>query len=410
MPQRSNHPLRRSPIEWSARIVLALTAAVLGYSAVVHSLAMVLRTVSPEQAHALAAWDGRITASLSEKFSELGAGAAQRAEANRLALLALRQDATAVAAVATLGLNAQARGDIESARRFFAYSDKLSRRDLRTRLWGIEDAVARDDIPNALRQYDIALRTSRSAPDLLYPVLASAIADADIATALVKTLATRPAWTQSFIEFAAGNGTDPRATAQLFREVSGAAVPISDSARAMVINRLIARQLFDDAWAYYSSYSHVDRRRARDPQFTVNLSTPSPFDWVPMGGDSGIATSIQGNAQRGVFDFSAPASVGGVLLQQMQMLPPGDYLIEGRSAGIDQPEGSRPYWALTCLEGRELSRLTLPNSAQDEGMFRGRLAVPSGCPVQYLRLVARPSNSVGGLSGQINEVALLPVN
>lgn len=89
-----------------------------------------------------------------------GLETARRREADRLARLALRQDPTAVAALATLGLNAQIRGDTNSARRYFAYSDKLSRRSLTTRLWAIEDAVARDDIPAALRNYDVALRTS----------------------------------------------------------------------------------------------------------------------------------------------------------------------------------------------------------------------------------------------------------
>lgn len=403
--------LSRSPAEWSVRLLLAAVAAALGYAAVTHSLAMVLRTAAPERAHALAPWDGRITAYLSAKLSAPEADATGRAEADRLAHLALRQDPTAIAAAATLGLNAQIRGDTEDARRFFAYSDKLSRRDLRTRLWAIEDAVARDDIPGALRHYDIALRTSRSAPQLLYPVLASAITDVDVTAALVKTLAAQPEWTAGFVEFVASNGADSRTTSRLLRGLHEAAVPVSDSARAMVISRLIADKLFDDAWSYYASlYPGADRRRARDPQFVANLTPPSPFDWVPMGGESGVAASIQGGTQDGVFDFAAPASVGGPLLQQMQMLPPGEYLIEGRSLYIDQPENSRPYWTLTCLEGRELGRVVLSNSAEDDGVFRGRFSVPQGCAIQYLRLVGRPSNLVGGLSGQIDEVALRPVS
>lgn len=402
---------RRSSKEWAARLWLALAATMLGYGAVAHSLAMVLRTDAPEWAYVLAPWDGRITASLSAKLSGPEAGAAQRAKADRLARLALRQDPTAVAAAATLGLNALVRGEAETARRILVYSDRLSRRDLRTRLWALEDAVARDDISGALHHYDIALRTSRSAPALLYPVLVSAITDAEISDALINTLSAQPVWTQSFIEFAVGNGTDSRAIVRFFRGLHDAAIPVSDSARAAVINRLIAEKLFDEAWSYYSHiYRGTDRRHGRDPQFTADLAPPSVFDWVSMGGSSGVSTSIQRNARGGVFDFAAPASVGGPLLQQMQMLPPGDYQIEGRSVDIEQPESSRPYWTLVCLEGPEVGRVAVPNSVQDNGTFRGRFAVPSSCAVQYLRLVARPSNLVGGLAGQIENVTLRPAS
>lgn len=402
--------LHRSPAEWAARALLAVVAAVLGYGAVTHSLANAFRVSAIERAHRLAPGDGRITAYLAKSLSGPQSNSAQRVEADRTARLALRQDPTAVAAVAVLGLNAQVRGDTVSARRLFAYSDKLSRRDLRTRLWAIEDAVARDDIPGALRNYDIALRTSRSAPPLLYPVLASAIDDADIAAAVVETLAARPPWAESFVEIVARNGANPRATAQLFRDFHTANIPVSDGARAAVIERLIADKLFDEAWSHYS-FLHLkaDRRRARDPKFTANLTQPSPFDWKPMGGVAGVATVIRDSAKNGVFDFSAPPSVGGLLLQQMQMLPAGDYLIEGRSIGIEQPESSRPYWTLACLEGRELGRVVIPNSTYSNGKFRGRFTVPQGCQVQYLRLVGQPSNLASGLSGQIDQLALRPV-
>lgn len=392
------------------RIALALLALVLGYFAATHSLAQVLRTKAPEQAYRLAPYDGRITAYLSAKMSGPGATAEDRAESDRLARLSLRQDPTAVAAVATLGINAQLRGDTEAARRYFEYSDKLSRRDLRTRLWFIEDAVAREDIPEALRHYDIALRTSRGAPDLLYPVLGSAISDATIRTELAKTLAAKPDWSESFIGYAANNG-DTVSAARLFQDLRRANVVIPDPARASVIGRLVAEENYAAAWSYYASVRpNADRRRSRDASFAANLTAPSPFDWAPLGGDAGISTVIQSGSQDGIFDFSAPATVGGPLLQQLQLLPTGDYVIEGRTIDLDQAETARPYWVLICTNGRELGRVEVPNSSENGGVFRGRFTVNAGCPAQYLRLVARPSNAIGGLSGQIDEVQLRPAS
>ncbi|NNM78586.1 hypothetical protein HJG53_16990 [Sphingomonas sp. ID1715] len=333
-----------------------------------------------------------------------------RARAADLARLALRQDPTAVQAVATLGLDAQLRGHTAAARRLLVYGNALSRRDLQLRLWAIEDAVGRNDIPAALVNYDVALRTSRTAPELLFPVLAAATDDQAIRLALVKTLSGKPAWAESFIFHAAVNAPNPRAVASLYRDLRRAGVSVLDEASSVVINRLISGGFWEDAWSYYAAiHPGADRRTSRDPLFTSRSTTPSLFDWTPIN-DAGVTTSIQPGNQKGVFDFAASPSVGGTLLQQIQVLPAGDYRLVGRSAGIDQDEGARPYWILTCRrDGRELGRIVLPNSSRLNGLFSGQFSVPSGCPVQVLALVARPSNSASGMTGQIEQARLYPV-
>jgi hypothetical protein len=290
----------------------------------------------------------------------------------------------------------------------FAYSQILSRRDLTTQIWAIEDAVGRGDIAGALRHYDVALRTNRTAPDLLYPVLADAIGDAAIRAELVRTLAAKPAWGASFVDYVAVGGSDPQATASLFRSLGRTGVPVSARGRTALIGKLMARGEYEDAWAFYASvHPGADRRRSRDPRFTGDAQNPSPFDWFTVN-DAGISTTIQRGEQGGIVDFSAPSSIGGPLLRQMQLLPAGRYVLSGRSAGINQPEASRPYWMLACLDGRELGRIILPNSGEGQARFAGQFIVPAACPAQYLSLVARPSDEVSGVSGQIEEAILRP--
>jgi hypothetical protein len=405
MPRRGTMA-RRTPAEWAVRIVLAILIGGLGYIACTHTLAYSLRNRAPGQAFALAPWDGRLTAVWARKMAGVDASAVRRAEADRLARRALEQDATAVAASTTLGLNAQIRGDAAIARKLLVYSGKLSRRDLLTHLWAIEDAVARDDIDGALRQYDTALRTSRTAPDILFPVLRSALPDPAIQRALVATLQRKPAWTEAFIYDASRAAPDPRATATLFRRLSQARVPISDEASAFLIGRLIADGSFDDAWAYYADIRPGSKRDgSRDANFQAELDVPSPFDWNARN-EGGITTTIQIADRGGAFYFSAPSGVGGVVLSQSQMLPPGEYVLEGRTAEIDQPEVSRPYWSLICRNSGEVGRVTLPNSSVNRGEFRGRLIVPAQCPFQTLALTARSSDAVNGSAGEIRMVRL----
>lgn len=403
-PRRRGGLPRRSPTEWAVRGGLALLVAVLGYYIVTFSLAQVVVKSDPQRAHRLAPYDGRITARLASKLSAPEASAADRRRGEEMARLALRQDPTAVGAVSALGLNAQVRGDTANARRYFAYAEKLSRRDTVTQLWAIENSVGRGDIKGALRHYDTALRVKPQLSELLYPVLTKASTEPAIRTELIRTLAMKPAWGDSFVTYAAGNGADPRATAALLVGLQRAAVTVPEAARASAVNALVAGNLFDQAWAYYAGIRPgSDRRRSRDPKFAARIETPTLLDWTTIS-DAGATAVIES----GVFDFSAPASIGGPLLQQEQLLPPGTYRLSGHSDGIEQADNARPYWLLSCRNGRELGRVVVPNSAQAGGNFFGSFAVPADCPAQVLNLVARPSEAVSGLSGRIDRVELVP--
>ena len=398
---------RHSARGWSIRIALALGVAAIGIWSVAQSLAYSMRGDAPELAHQLAPGDGRITAILSEKLSAPEARTAGRNAADRLARLALRQDAMAVPAVATLGIDAQIRGNTNDARHFFAYAQKLSRRDLRTQLWALEDAVGRGDVAGALRQSDITLRASLYGPDLLCPGLSAAVADPAIRGPLIRLLATKPAWGQPFVEYAA-NTAEPRATFSLLMGLRRVGMAVPPDANAALIDNLLKGSFYDEAWNYYTSTTpRADRHRSRDPRFSAIKEKPSLLDWKTVDSD-GIVASLQPENTGGAFDFSAPASVGGPVLRQAQLLPAGSYDLTGHSVSINQPADSQPYWLLACADGRELGRATVPNSAQNGGKFIGRFVVPAGCPMQYLSLIARPSDMVGGTSGQIDQVQLAP--
>lgn len=396
---------RRSSGEWLVRLALTAVVGLVGYIAVTFSLAQVLFRTYPERAHSLAPYDGRITAFLSGALSDEKATPADRRRADELALLALRQDPTVVVALSTLGLNSEVRGDVTRARQLFAGAQKLSRRDLRTQLWMIEDAVRRGDISGALRQYDITLRVFPKVWEILFPVLAAASSEPQIRSALVRTLAASPPWAAFFVDYLAGNGPDPRASARLLVALREAGGAVSDKAQASAVDQLIRAELFNEAWSYYATVNvGADRRRSRDPRFGRAAQAASQLDWQPVE-DSGLSAVIQ----NGLFEFIAPASTGGPVLRQLQLLPEDTYSLTGHSSGIDQTATTRPYWTLTCRSGRELGRIPLPNSGEAGGTFSGTFTVGSGCPVQTLTLVAQASDAVGGSSGQIDRVQLAPV-
>jgi hypothetical protein len=401
------------------RVALALSALLLGYFSVVRSLAQFVARVDAQRAYDLSSNDGRIMARLAGSMIVTDVSGSKLQRADNLAREALDKDPTAVIAAAVRGIAAGSRGDAARERAWFAYSETLSRRELRTQLWAIQSAVEKNDISAALHHYDVALRAIKNSETLLFPILAGATTEPTIRKELVKTLSSKPSWGNEFASYLAGNSPDLRSTALLFSELHKNGLIVPPKARVGVIDGLIGKGFVEDGWRYFVEdgwrYYAIDgltanRNRSRDPGFKAKIENPSLFDWHPVNGFAGTA-SMQSDKDGGVFRFSVPASVGGPLLSQMQMLAPGQYKLEGRSSGVDRHDLSRPYWVLRCSQSlNELGRIPVPNSEQPKGGFEGYFIVPGNCPMQILEFVARPSDAVGGVEGEIYFVDLKPVH
>lgn len=400
----------RSAKDWQAHTLAGLGLCALAYGFVTASFADVIVRVNPERASVLASHDGKVTAAyaLSEMFVQPDGNPNGRP--SEVARKALRQDPTAVDALTVLGFAAQLRSDPEAAIRVFAYSNALSRRELRPQLFAIEEAVSRGDIADALRHYDIALRTSSSASELLFPTLSQAVAEPAIRDALIPVLRTKPVWGDDFLDYAARQAPDPQAARALFLDIGQAGLPIDSEKQNILVASLFRAGQYAQAWNYFVQIrSNVRRRQSRDPDFRFDAPVRTPFDWQ-AGQDRGVSASILPSPDGGILDFMVPPEVGGIALRQEQVLPPGSYRLSGRSTAVDQPSMTRPYWSLSCVDGREVGRIELTNSAERPTPFAGVFDVPEGCPVQTLALTIRPTADITGVSGQIDSVRLEPID
>jgi hypothetical protein len=400
--------LQSGPIRIFAWLLLGAGALAAAYVAGAQALAYSVARSDAARAHALTPWDGRLGGRLAMRLSAPKADKEQRGRADRIAIAALQRDATAVDAVVALGTNSAVGGDIGSARRYFDYAEILSRREIAVQLWAIEDAVRRNDIRSALVHYDIALRRSVAAREILFPILGSALVEPEVRAALVQVFSARPSWGAAFIFDVAGKGSEPRATAALFQALKRAKLPVSEAAQAMLVDTLVGRGDVDAAWSFYASMRPgADRRRSRDPRFVAELASRAPFDWQ-LFGQSGIFTAIERSGDGGIISFSVPPSGSGLLVRQMQFLPAGRYALSGHSRSIEQPEIARPYWQLSCQDGRELGRVVLPGSGRGVASFSGTFIVPLECRVQYLSLIAKVSETSASIEGEVHDAQLAP--
>ncbi|HWK42616.1 MAG TPA: hypothetical protein VNR60_11875 [Croceibacterium sp.] len=372
------------------------------------TLANVVVKVDANRAHSFAPGDGRFTAAAALQSFSANPETELSSDQARLAILALKQDATAVDALNVLALQAQLRMQSGAVDQLFGYSFALSRRELQPQIWTIEKAVERGDIEQALDSYDLALKISRRAQRDLFPVLSFAIAEPVIREMLLRRLAEKPVWAAAFLNYLSAQGRDPLATANLLQARSISA-QVRPAHRAQVINTLVAKNLIDEAWDFYKSYRpDAARDRSRDQDFDMAVEAPSAFDWV-VGRSAGLSASISSDANGGFLDFAVPASTRAVVVSQTQLLPSGRYLLEGTSAGIDQADRSQPYWLLACRNGPEIGRVNVTNSSEMNGHFSGDFNVPSDCAIQTLSLILRSSDKASGVSGQVERVQLTPV-
>lgn len=398
----------RNRRDWSIRIGLAAILLMIGYIGTTGSLANVVAKIDTGQAHAIAPSNAVISGQYAQDMFDISPQAERNSPAARLAQRAVLADPTAIEALTILGFQAQLRGDTARADSIFSYATRLSRRELRPQLWAIEEAVTRGDIDAALRNYDIALRTSKNAPRILFPPLASALSEPRIRRELLGILETRPAWEEGFIDYASSRAIEPRGTLALLTEEGSEALRVSDDMRANLVNVLVTEGEIDSAWGFYRSFRDGVRRNfSRDPKFSLQAGTRTDFDWR-IGDETGLAAAILNENEVGLLDFSIPPQRGGTLVSQTQLLPPGRYILRGLSDRLGQYGRAQPYWTLTCQNGKELGRVEVSASATSSGRFTGLFVVPSACPVQTLSLNAGPTDDIMGISGQIREISLRP--
>ncbi|HYC66064.1 MAG TPA: hypothetical protein VEC14_15145, partial [Reyranellaceae bacterium] len=196
--------MRRLP-DWAARTAIVAAAIALSLPVLRSGAAQSLARADPVAAAELAPGDARAAVDAARARVEAGESAASP-EVRRLVRTALRRDLTVPGALELRALDLELSGDRRRAGRLFELSSAISRRSLPTRLWLIQRSVDRGDVAGALDNFDLALRTSSAAPDILFPVLAGATADPGLVRPIAGVLDRPTDWRAMFLGYAISEG------------------------------------------------------------------------------------------------------------------------------------------------------------------------------------------------------------
>jgi hypothetical protein len=386
MAERPTPPARGN--RWLRAAAALLFVAGAGWLAFVVSIAGFARTNNPALAAVYAPFDAVAAGERAYGLLEAD-GKANRAAARDRAAAALLRDPTAVAAARTLGFVADLEGNKVQARKAFNYAETLSRRDAATQLWLIEDAVRRNNVPDALRHYDVALRTSSLAKAVIEPVLMAATEDKTLVAPIAMMMRGAP-WTPDFLTRLIAEGPSPRNTARI---VALLGMPKGDYRRD-VYRRLIIRAATAEDWPLvaqsYRIATGTTPGNAALPIVDPDFRKAGPF--IPL--DWQFPSSPEIFTERTENGLSVVARGDGAVARQLTLLPPGRYRIAITT------DGALPLSAgLTCSHSG-------PSIARWKGRQIQEVLIEPGCQTHWLAIDVEGIDPPDEVSGTIILVAV----
>ena len=339
-------------------------------------------------------FDARLQSNSARLLVEQARSRATAVRAEAFAEQALLRDPTNVEAVWALAFVRGAQNREAQARALIAYSDRLSRRDLATRLAMIEERVQANDIDGALRNFDIALKTSAQAPTVLMPVLVSASQDDAIAPRLLTLLRTNPAWKQAFYERLVQESRSHARAVYLMQGLVHAGDPADRFIVRAGFSRFLRENDPGQAFALYDVIAGISpavrNATIRDGGFDHGGDLP-PFDWM-LTAEENLAGNRQGRPDQtdnaALFIYSQGGHTGDVA-RQLLRLQPGRYQFRARTGNLPRDAAGQPSVRLECATGG--ARL-FGGLFRDIGAGQG-FAVPGNCPYQWLIIAG------GGVEG-----------
>jgi hypothetical protein len=405
-----------SPASVKRLLLIAPFVLVAAWLSIAVSGASIMRQARPDLAMKFQPLDARARARAAElTMLRGGARGAELQEAERLAREALQRDITLVSAWRTLGMVAAAREQTRRTTELFHFAASVSRRDLPTQLWLIEERVQQNDVAGALAHYDTALRTTSSSRDLLFPILMSAIADPTMVQPFATLMNSRPPWRHAFIERLASAPPPAENMIRFLALTRRTAAPEERDLVSASMRTFIDRGEAPAAWRLYTMLGggrDAADALVRNGSFDRPNAFP-PFDWQLQQETDLIAeqrppTAAGGNAR---LQITAENGVGGMAARQLLLLRPGTYQLTAQAGRSENARPAKLYWRVSCAgaDGAVLNETDLP-ALTDQAVSAARFVVPQGCTAQQLDLGVRPDLELNSVAAWLDSVAIRPVS
>lgn len=341
-----------------------------------------------------------------EKQVAADASAWKRIEA--LSLASIDREPLAANSVRNLALALTKNSEAEKGQGLMRSAAKLSRRDLPTHFWLIQDYGRANDLPKVLMHVDQALRTKEAAWQQLIPALHAGLANSELVNPTVQLLRTDPPWKEQFwmrieqFPKSLGNIGD------VLVGLQAAGTEVDPSVPESIINQLAYSRQYAKAHDIYRKV-YGTRRLPKSPEYLSNADFSAPtsgtvFDWTAS---QNASLEVFLDPELKALSVNVFGSIGGVAASQIVALPAGTYRFESKIDQWDSALEDALYVSLTCTEpgaaqGRSALRVNLREATVSE-----QFTVPdSQCRYYLFQLLLQAPDRSGAMEILVSRLSI----
>lgn len=352
--------------------------------------------LTPDDAVALATQADR-------RFAAAGTRGASDPEILAQARESLKRQALNPIALRLIGINASMTGGFPAGRSAMAAANRLSRRDLATQFWLIEEAVSRNDVAGALNHYDHALRTKPGSQQVLFPVMTVAAEDPALWSAFGRYVREPAPWLGDFARYAVRNTKQPGVFAQFLQRTGG--LPRNDvfaALEAELLKRLVEAGAFADASRYYRTLDGANPAILTNAGFTAATIEErfAPLTWE-LFASPGISGAFLRDEKGDTVRLHAmmETSATGAVARKIVYATPGNYRFRALQRTADASEGASARWEIRCGDSRSNNVLWSKDAPLhlESIVIEDIVAIPAGCQAITLRLMASAGTAPNGV-------------
>lgn len=392
-------------------ILLAMATGTLAWCSGADAISLIARNRNPDLALRADPKEPVALSIVADRYlSKLSPSASDIAQAEKFALRSLRYQALNARALRVVGFTKEASGDKAAARRLIVESNRQSRRNLGAQLWLIEDAIANNDVRSALQQYHVALTTSPSSKDILFPILLNAISDTQIVDGLVPYVRADEPWVAQFMRFALAKDSQYSRLAPLIIRAGGLPKSsLNDAAVTAVMTGLSLSGDVKKAAAVFATINGRPENLLRSAAISKE-STDAQYrgiGWTLLEkGAYGAATDGKGDSI--VLVAYAGRSNSGIVARKPLLLPPGSYVLKVEYGEIIASPTSSSRWTISCAGSKADGQLGAKGSPIKAGSVILNFTVPSGCETQFIDFSIVGGDAIEGAEYIVNSVEIQP--
>lgn len=301
---------------------------------------------------------------------------------------ALQRNPTLPGAARILAMQAAMRGDGRQSDRLLDYSAEMSRRDIPTQFWLLEERVQANDVGGALAHFGIALQVAPSTREVLFPVLSSALSQRHLRRPIAELAHRGDSWRSEFL-YHAGANADPASAGSLFLTLAALGTPPSAAHLSGLIERLVNAGNFAGAARLYAI---ADRGwRLGDPAAQLDGAFARTGDLPPFGWELNQNVAWRGSRPdrpgNDALLINLPETGEDWAARKLLLLPPGQYRLAG-AYGVFEGDRGGLRVELACSRGGPVVATVSGASNRLAGRVEGMLNIPATCTQQWVTIQA----------------------